>query len=120
MCVGNPPLLHAHALQIGEEVRAVLGPYGRYTEMVPTLTGPVVLGCALPGGLHFLSVRAPGPLPLAADEATASATELRSGRPGQGRYCKVLVDAQGFVRGIVCLADKVHHLFCLQYPTWRT
>lgn len=84
-------------------MRAVLGPYWRYSEMVPTLTAPVVLGCSLPGGLHFVRVRAPGPFPLLPEEVHA----LQSGAPGDQTYCRVLVDRSGFVRDIVCLAKQV-------------
>ncbi|KAK3911366.1 Cilia- and flagella-associated protein 61 [Frankliniella fusca] len=53
---------------------------------------------------HFLRVRAPGPFPLLA--STGEARSLQSGSPGSARYCRVLVDAVGFVRDIVCLTEE--------------
>ncbi|XP_052123400.1 echinoderm microtubule-associated protein-like 1 isoform X4 [Frankliniella occidentalis] len=103
----DPQRVLSRSEGIGEAVRAVLGPYWRYTEMVPTLTSPVVLGGRLPaaparGHLHFLRVRAPGPFPLLPGEARS----LQAGTPGSERYCRVLVDTAGFVRDIVCLTEQ--------------
>ncbi|KAJ1522715.1 hypothetical protein ONE63_001875 [Megalurothrips usitatus] len=89
---------------IGEAVRAVLGPYWHYSGMVPTLTAPVVLSCVLPGHdgeLHFLHVRAPGPFPLAAEGRT-----FQSGQPMFGTFSRVVSDATGFVREILCLTTQ--------------